>query len=142
MKIKFIFIFIILLAICSCSVLIEIKTKKQKIARVLMNETQYPLSVDVEIYHNNKKITSTKSDNLGFFQFPYKNEYRNGLTFIIPNKELPDTIHNVNGYEYILYRCFSSDTFNLMNININDTIILSAKNCKLMIIRDKPFREH
>jgi|GEM_PF-4621099 len=112
------------------------------IGRVLMHRTKYPLAVNVDIYKNEKKIISTKSDDEGYFHFPYNSKYRNGLTFIIPNKELPDTIHNVNGYEYILYKCFSSDTFNLMNVNINDTIILSAKKCKLMIIPDKPFREH
>lgn len=140
MKIKF--LYFILFFFCSCSMITKISNEKMLIGRVLMQETKYPLSVDVEIYHNKKKITSTQSDNLGFFQFSCKNKYRKGLTFIIPNKELPDTIHNVNGYEYILYKCFSPDTFNLMNVNINDSIILSVKKCKLIIIPDKPYREH
>jgi len=140
MKIKF--LYFILFFFCSCSVITKISNKKVLIGRVLMHGTKYPIAVNVDIYKNEKRIISTKSDDEGYFHFPYNSQYRNELTIIIPNKELPDTIHNVNGYEYILYKCFSSDTFNLKNVNINDTIILSAKKCKLMIIPDKPYREH
>lgn len=140
MKIKLIFKCFVLLFLCSCSIIT--KTSKLQTGRVLMSGTQYPLGVHVDIYQDGRKTISTQSDNLGYFQFPY-NKKSHELTFVIPNNEIPDTIYNVNGYKYLLFKCNTSDTISVIKKNFNDTIILTSLKCKLLpIVDEKPHIEH
>jgi hypothetical protein len=131
----------ILMLLCSCSVLT--KTKKLQTGRVLMYGTQYPLAVQIDIYQKRKKISSTKSDSLGYFKFPKFKRHVDELTLVIPKNEMPDTIWNVNGHNYLLFKCKSSDTINTIIKNNIDTIFITSNCCELLIIEaPKPHREH
>ncbi|MBW7869376.1 MAG: hypothetical protein H3C31_13760 [Brumimicrobium sp.] len=150
MKIKscsfYIFILSIIFLSCiflSCSFQKKINHKNQQIGKVLMHGTNYPLSVDIDIYYNKERINSIKSDNNGLFKFSTKKKYRKKLTFIIPSNNDYDTIYNINGHSEIVFRCYEDDTVYITNTPLNDTIILTPTKCKLLIIPDSiPFREH
>lgn len=128
MKIKF--PYFILFFCCSCSVIT--KTSKLQTGRVLMYGTQYPLAVNVDIYQKEKTIISAKSNNEGYFQFPYNNKYRNGLTFVVYKSRSDDT-SKLTIYGKILTIC-KNDTINVEIINLKDTIILEPTKCSWLTV--------
>lgn len=101
-----------------------------------MYGTQYPLSVNIDIYQGTEKISSTQSDVEGFFQFSIPTKNRKEITFIISKSALPDTIYNVNGYKKLLFKCNSNETINISDTSLNDTITLISKKCNLLIIEN------
>lgn len=130
MKIKF--LYFILFFFCSCSVIIKTASEKTLTGRVLMYGTQYPLSVHVDIYHDTEKIISTKSDNSGYFQFPFYNKYRKGLSLIIYKNRNDDT-SKLTKYGKTLTIC-EKDTFRIDRLSLKDTIILNATKCSWLTI--------
>lgn len=138
-----IYIFILSIIFLSCSFQKKINHENQQTGKILMYNTNYPLTVNIDIYYNQEKINSIKSDNNGLFKFSTKKKHREKLTFIIPSNDNYDTIYNINGHSEIAFRCYEDDTIYVNNIPFNDTIILTSTKCKLLIIPDSiPFREH
>ncbi len=136
MKIKLVYLVLFTFCSSSCSTLLNTSSKKQQTGRVLMYGTQYPLSVNIDIYQGTEKISSTQSDVEGFFQFSIPTKNRKEITFIISKSALPDTIYNVNGYKKLLFKCNSNETINISDTSLNDTITLISKKCNLLIIEN------
>jgi hypothetical protein len=133
----------LLLLLFSCAVT-SVKKQNRKInGKVMLENSLFPVRTNISIYQKNKKIIETQSTKEGFFQFSTKNiKLNREVTFVVEHKAYSDTIFNVNGHEYLLYKCTGNDTIVKKLEKFENDINLLIKKCTGLVSDKERVIEH